>query len=111
MVEGFFLQRHFRLTTADVTMNVVYCRNGYYIASYNRTAQSWQGVLIRVAEEERDDAPHKAKFCGICGAANLVTCEHSQYRTSTSAVPTPDHKLWHLRLHAGVRLTPMNAQQ
>jgi hypothetical protein len=57
-------------------MDVVYCRNGHYTSSYNRTAQSLAHATRMNAEEERDDAPHKSKFCGICGAANLVACEH-----------------------------------
>jgi hypothetical protein len=57
-------------------MNLVDCRNSHYIASYDMATRSWEGVLIRLAVEERDDAPHKSKFCGVCGVANLIACEY-----------------------------------
>lgn len=57
-------------------MNVVFCRNGHYIASYNRTAQSMVQALHMKVAEDRDDSPHKEKFCGVCGASNLLACEH-----------------------------------
>lgn len=59
-------------------MNVVYCTNGHYIATYNRTAGSWQDVLHIDIEESREDAPHRATFCGACGAKNLTACGHCE---------------------------------
>lgn len=57
-------------------MNTVYCTNGHYIGAYNKGGRSWQAVVSAMAEEEREDAPHRAKFCATCGAKNLSACEH-----------------------------------
>ena len=57
-------------------MKVVYCANGHYIGSFTRKARSWQ-EFQRLAMEERDeDAPHRALFCGTCGAQNIHVCEN-----------------------------------
>jgi len=57
-------------------MNVVYCANGHYVGLFNLRPSGWQDVLRAIAEEEREDAPHRAKYCATCGAKNLTACEH-----------------------------------
>jgi hypothetical protein len=59
-------------------MNTVYCASGHYIDAYNKGCRSWQAVVRTRAEEEREDAPHRAKFCATCGAKNLSACEHCE---------------------------------
>jgi hypothetical protein len=57
-------------------MNVVYCTNGHYISLVNTRASNWQDVLRLAAENEREDAPHRAKYCATCGAKKISACEH-----------------------------------